>query len=118
MKSNQDSKDQTINELLTALQAIADVPLNVDGYNSTGAIRLRFVSMRATARQAISDAKIENEKKPSLGNEDIFAIRCFRNWKRRKIDQLTKYEARQFQLTAKHLADYLKREYKLKETGP
>lgn len=51
-------------------------------------------------------------------NEDIFAIRCFRNGKRKKTNQLTKYEARQFHQAAQHLMKFLKKEYRLSESGP
>jgi hypothetical protein len=45
--------------------------------------------------------------------KNTFAIRCFRNDKRKLTHQLTKREARIFQRTALHLAKYLKKEYSL-----
>lgn len=42
-----------------------------------------------------------------------FAIRCFKNGRRRKTHTFTKKEARCFLVAARHLAKYLKREYKL-----
>jgi len=44
---------------------------------------------------------------------DTFSVRCFRNRKRKKTHTLTKYEARCFLKTVKHLAKYLKKEYQL-----
>lgn len=43
-------------EMLEALKEIAEVPLNVAGYNSIQAVRLRFVSMQTVARAALSKA--------------------------------------------------------------
>ena len=52
--------------------------------------------------------KSEREKKDK---EDVFAIRCFKNGKRRFTDRLTKYEARCLLVTARHLSEYLASEY-------
>lgn len=42
--------------LTAALQEIAVYPLNVEGYNSLGAIRLRFVAMQTKARSVLHHA--------------------------------------------------------------
>ncbi len=44
-------------ELLKALEEIAAYPLNVDGYASLEAVRMRFVAMQVIARAAIDKAK-------------------------------------------------------------
>ena len=45
--------------------------------------------------------------------KNTFAIRCFRNDKRKLTHQLTKREARIFHRAALHLTKYLKKEYSL-----
>ena len=39
--------------MLAALQEIAEYPVNVDGYNSAEALRLRMVALQVVARRAI-----------------------------------------------------------------
>lgn len=45
--------------------------------------------------------------------DEIFAIRCFRDGKRKRTHLLTKKEARIFRIAARTLSRYLTREYKL-----
>lgn len=47
--------------------------------------------------------------------DDIFAIRCFLNRRRKFTHELTKKEAKCFRATALYLASYLKKEYELKD---
>ena len=44
-----------------------------------------------------------------------FALRCFKNGKRVKTNQLTKKEARCFRVAAVHMTNYLNEAYKLQE---
>jgi hypothetical protein len=44
---------------------------------------------------------------------DVFAVRCFRNGRRRVTHTLTKKEARWFRLAARTLSRYLTKEYRL-----
>jgi len=44
---------------------------------------------------------------------EIYAIRCFIDGKRKKTDALTIKEARIFRAAARHLARYLGKEYRL-----
>ncbi len=42
---------------------------------------------------------------------DTFAVRLYRNNKRKKSNELTKKEAKNFLIAVKHLEKYLKKEY-------
>lgn len=48
-----------------------------------------------------------------MKTEEIFAIRCYRNGKRKMSSQLTKREARNFRIAARHLSRFLTKAYKL-----
>lgn len=45
--------------------------------------------------------------------DDVFAIRCFLNGKRKLTHELSEEEARNFRKAARHLSRYLTKEYKL-----
>lgn len=49
--------------LVKALQQIAAYPVNVDGYNSPGAVKLRFAAVQVIARETL--AKLIPESNPS-----------------------------------------------------
>jgi hypothetical protein len=50
-----------------------------------------------------------------MKKDKVYALRCFIDGKRIKSHELTKRQARVFQRTAKHLLEYLTKEYKLNE---
>lgn len=45
-------------QLIEALEEIIEYPLNVEGYNSLDAVRLRFVAMQGIARAALAKAGV------------------------------------------------------------
>ena len=46
----------SVPDLIKALEEIIEYPLNVEGYNSLDAVRLRFVAMKTIARAALAKA--------------------------------------------------------------
>jgi hypothetical protein len=46
----------SVPDLIEALEEIIEYPLNVEGYNSLDAVRLRFVDMQTIARAALAKA--------------------------------------------------------------
>lgn len=51
--------------------------------------------------------------KPKSGKETEYAIRCFKNGKRKYTARLTACEAMNFKTAAKHLAEFISETYKL-----
>jgi len=53
-----------------------------------------------------------------MEKQDIYTLRCFLNGKRKLSNKLTKNEAKNFYITALHLARFLYKSYGLVEDFP